>query len=454
MTAAALSSTPPRAAVVGAGLAGLTSAYRLTQAGWSVQVFEAEDHPGGRVQTVAEQGYVLDTGATAIAARYPIFLELARELGLEAEPTSPYLGVVRDGRVHLLKLDELIRSGARTGLLSTRTKLRLARVVADIVWAKLRGRLSYDDLRRAASLDTETAQAYVRRRAGDEADRYLAEPLTRALLLANSDQVSRVELMSGLINAVAGELGTLAGGQAAVIDRLAKQVDTIHLDAEVTEVVPDGAGVQVTGRGVGIETGEDFDACVVACPLPVATRLCGAWQPELGALNDRLRFTRAINVAFGTTRPPDTEAFLVQLPREEDAEICMVVVENNKLGDRAPQGHGLVTLSWEMSAARAWFERSDDEVIARSRQTLTRLFPELDGCVDYTYVRRWPVGLPHTLPGVYQAIARFTAAIDPAHPVQFAGDYLSQTGQNTAVAWGQRAAHNLITQCPTTTTPR
>jgi protoporphyrinogen oxidase len=26
---------------------------------------------------------------------------------------------------------------------------------------------------------------------------------------------------------------------------------------------------------------------------------------------------------------------------------------------------------------------------------------------------------------------------------QFAGDYLSQTGQNTAVAWGNRAAANL-----------
>ena len=37
--------------VVGAGLAGLTAAYELTHAGFDVQLFEARDRVGGRVQT-------------------------------------------------------------------------------------------------------------------------------------------------------------------------------------------------------------------------------------------------------------------------------------------------------------------------------------------------------------------------------------------------------------------
>jgi protoporphyrinogen oxidase len=67
----------------------------------------------------------------------------------------------------------------------------------------------------------------------------------------------------------------------------------------------------------------------------------------------------------------------------------------------------------------------------------------LRGTVDFTYVRRWPVALPQTSVGVYQRIAEFTSSIDPTSRIQFAGDYLSQTGQNTAVAWGNRAAANL-----------
>lgn len=47
----ALLADGPKIAVVGAGLAGLTAAHRLNQAGYDVEVYEARDRPGGRVYT-------------------------------------------------------------------------------------------------------------------------------------------------------------------------------------------------------------------------------------------------------------------------------------------------------------------------------------------------------------------------------------------------------------------
>src|ERR1700738_3944119 len=41
----------PRIAVVGAGLAGLTAAYRLQKMGHPCEVYEARNRPGGRVFT-------------------------------------------------------------------------------------------------------------------------------------------------------------------------------------------------------------------------------------------------------------------------------------------------------------------------------------------------------------------------------------------------------------------
>jgi protoporphyrinogen/coproporphyrinogen III oxidase len=205
-------------------------------------------------------------------------------------------------------------------------------------------------------------------------------------------------------------------------------------------------GVRLDYRGPEGETKTvEADAGVVATPLPVAATICAPTRTSLGLLNDTLRFTQAINVAIGTTRPANTPAFLVQLPAAEDREICMIIIENNKAPDRAPSGHGLLSVCWEMSAAAAWMQRTDDELVARSLQTVLRLFPELRGTVDFTYVRRWPVALPQTRVGVYRQIAEFTSNIDPTSRIQFAGDYLSQTGQNTAVAWGNRAAANLHT---------
>ncbi len=433
----------PRAVVAGAGIAGLTAAYRLRQAGWEVEVFEAEPRAGGRVETIVQHGYCVDTGATAFAARYPIATQLARELGLPIVDTAPYLGVYRDGRVRLLRLDRLIRSGLRTDVLSLFTKLGLARVVLDVARASLRGMLSYEDLR-AAPLDNETARSYVRRPAGAEADTYFGEPITRALLLADSDKVSRVELMSGLVNAVAGRLSTLAGGQAAIIDALMSRVHTVHLRSPVLSLTDTADGVHLEYRDPDGKTNTvEADACVVATPLPVAAAICAPARTRLGPLNDTLRFSQAINVAIGTTRPANTPALLVQLPAAEDREICMIIIENNKAPDRAPAGHGLLSVCWEMSAAAAWMGRTDEELLARSLQTVLRLFPELRDAIDFTYVRRWPVALPQTRVGVYQRIAEFTSSIDPTSRIQSAGDYLSQTGQNTAVAWGNRAAANL-----------
>ena len=88
LTKAAYGGLPPvRIVVVGAGLAGLTCAYRLAQAGLKADIFEASDHVGGRCQTdiqtfaplIAEHGgELIDQGHTQVR-------QLARELGLNLD---------------------------------------------------------------------------------------------------------------------------------------------------------------------------------------------------------------------------------------------------------------------------------------------------------------------------------------------------------------------------------
>ena len=68
-------------AVIGAGLAGLSAAITLQDAGCDVEVFESSDRVGGRVATDVIDGYRLDRGFQLINARYP---ELVR-LGIDSE---------------------------------------------------------------------------------------------------------------------------------------------------------------------------------------------------------------------------------------------------------------------------------------------------------------------------------------------------------------------------------
>lgn len=71
--------------IVGAGIAGLTAAYRLTQAGIPVNVIEARNRVGGRVRSISKiAGTTIDAelGAAYIDSEHVCIRDLAAELGL------------------------------------------------------------------------------------------------------------------------------------------------------------------------------------------------------------------------------------------------------------------------------------------------------------------------------------------------------------------------------------
>jgi monoamine oxidase len=81
----ARAATAPRIVVVGAGLAGLTCAYRLKQAGYAAQVYEASDRVGGRCWTIRgafADGQIAEHGGELIDQGHAEVRHLANELGL------------------------------------------------------------------------------------------------------------------------------------------------------------------------------------------------------------------------------------------------------------------------------------------------------------------------------------------------------------------------------------
>ncbi len=89
-----------RIAIIGAGIAGLASAYYLCRR-HELTVFEASEHVGGHARTVCVEAgsreLAVDTGFVVFnETNYPLFTRLLRELGVETQPTSMSFSVRSD----------------------------------------------------------------------------------------------------------------------------------------------------------------------------------------------------------------------------------------------------------------------------------------------------------------------------------------------------------------------
>ncbi len=75
-------------AIIGTGIAGLGAAYALSRL-HEVELFEANQRPGGHANTVTHDALELDTGFLVHnAENYPKLTRLFRELGVETQPSE------------------------------------------------------------------------------------------------------------------------------------------------------------------------------------------------------------------------------------------------------------------------------------------------------------------------------------------------------------------------------
>lgn len=71
-------------AMIGAGITGLTAAFRLQQKGVPVTVYEASERVGGVIRSVRKDGYLAEFGPNSILETSPKIVSLIRDAGLES----------------------------------------------------------------------------------------------------------------------------------------------------------------------------------------------------------------------------------------------------------------------------------------------------------------------------------------------------------------------------------
>jgi protoporphyrinogen/coproporphyrinogen III oxidase len=435
-----------RAIVVGAGIAGLSAAFRLKQAGFGVRVLEAGDSLGGRMSTVCRDGYRIDPAASFISSACGQMTRLIADAGIGSRvgPTSSLFGIPRGGVIHRMSMDAPL-SAARTRLLSRRAKLGLLSVIAEV--GRRRRAIDYADLARSAPFDDESLGAYARRRLSPEAYDYFVEPMSAGCFGVLPDEVSKAGFFFMLANFLfAGGCLNSPDGIGFLAEGLASHV-VVEREARVRHVEETGGGVEVTWEVAGgAERTEAADVAVLAVPAPLMLPLYPQLPVDQREIISAIEYTRSISVSFGLEQLPPEPSAMMLIPPREHPGVLVVVLEHNKAPGRAPLGKGLVTFDWQDGWSAQNWDLDDDAIACATQSLLARAVPGLvePGNVDMTHVARWDHALVRTRPGHYRALARLDQLRDPVSPVQLAGDYLALSATGAAMCSGEAAAARIV----------
>ena len=273
---------PKKVIVVGAGLAGLSAAYELTEAGHDVTVLEARTRPGGRVLTLREpfsDGLYAEAGAMFFPDTHAYTLSYAKEFGLQLDlfrrPSEWQLAYMRGRRVKYKHGEPVAWPYELT---DEERELGRPRM-----WAKFRPPSIFDELGDPAAPGwvvpkkyDEVSFAELLRRNG--ASREAVAFLTHgwgALWGEGFESVSALAVLRDTWHQLGSEERyRIRGGNDLLPKALAARLaESIRYGTEVTRVEQDAGGVRLRARRAGEAETHAADYLVCAVPFSVLRRI-------------------------------------------------------------------------------------------------------------------------------------------------------------------------------------
>jgi protoporphyrinogen/coproporphyrinogen III oxidase len=438
-------------AVVGGGVAGLSAAFLLKNAGFKVTVLEGSPRVGGKLAVSEVGGVAVDSGAEALLARRPEGTGLIDALGLSGQlevPGTTSAGIWTRGSIRSLPRRQFMGVPAdvgelgRTGILS---EAGLARAAQE------------PNLPGGEPVTDTSVTSMVGGRFGTELVDRLVEPLLGGVYAGRCEDLSFTATLPALAEAARGHgslteaaaslipappggsaappgngavpdrpglpdqaprpvFTTLTGGLGTLPEALAAESGAVvRTSAMVRALTRTQAGWRLTVGSAHAPEALDADAVILAVPARPASRLlAGVSDPAAAALGEIKYASMAIvTLAYPVTAFPEAvtgSGFLV--PAVDGRTIKAVTFSTVKwphLRASQPDLH-IVRCSVGRLGEDTVLQRDDAELAALAAADLADATGVRGRPADVR-VSRWGGGLPQYSVGHLDRVARIRAGI-------------------------------------------
>jgi oxygen-dependent protoporphyrinogen oxidase len=440
--------------IIGGGISGLSTAWWLAQQGIGVEVWETAEHPGGKIQSTREAGYLSERSAGLLVNFRPQVDRLIQQAGLETRKQSRNdrlnRYVIHQG--HLASVPMEIPAMAISPLWSWKGKLRM---LAEIL---IPGGGSAD----------ESVARFITRRLGREILETAIDPFVTGTL-ASDPELASAQAVLPRLTALEQRYGSITLGMLinrVLKRRRANRAETFSFSGGMSDLVQSLAstpGIHLrTGlRATGIEridgawqvTGESAQGphhtttpqLIISTPADGAARLLGPLDRQLASLLDGIEYAPVAVLHMGLRReriahPLDGTGFLV--PRREPLGFNGNLWMSNLFPGRAPEDHILLTSYLGGMRNPRQVEQTDQQMVTT---LLTGLAPLLgiQGEPEYLRIDRHRRGLP-LYHGDYLHRTREIRTLLTAHPgLHLCANYLGGVSVRERIHRGMQTARQI-----------
>jgi len=427
--------------VVGGGVAGMTTAYRLGQGGHQVELFEASPELGGLVRTFDVGGTRLESYYHHIFSSDTTIIDLINELGFgdRLNWIESKVGWFDDGKIYNFTTP---RDLAFFGPLPP-----LDRVRAGLMGLRLRQREDW------AEFEHITCKDWIEKNVSKKVFEKVWGPLLEGKYGDAYDQVamawlwSKVHLRFQSRRGLSQKeyLGYLMGSFHVYIDEMERRMRAggvgIHLNAGVQQITATGnrADGVVLADGARI----DADAVVAAVPSLLFKKLAPPLGDDYAAKLDHVKWQGAVCMVVTLDRSLSPIYWMNIGDRR--MPFLALVEHTNFIGPENYDGNHIIYISNYLPQDHEYFRLDEQQLWRIFEPALKRINPAFSN----EWVRqKWLFKAPHAQPIIGLEYSRYR----PDHRTPVRGLYLEtmtqiypeDRGQNYSIRMGEEVARMVV----------